>query len=350
MVPKQSVLAVLCGLTLVSAQNFTAPVPSYTATYLPANVPNKTEQGQLGYNNCGNSSSQDSLCQDSYLNAWNDFCVWAPPSNTSSFGNSSIGNTERFVVSWCLKSGYGTRLIPKDTVTGAHFVITPNYVQITGVGRLTSMNIPDGDEGGELDPHGSDGLGNPIGGLFFGSANKGVMRQYHEWIEFISYNTFCARICIDQPGSTQYCEHIYDVMGCLWNMPGNYSDGFSSCHGDSTEPMGLYVANGTTSTFHQGQPTTPLAHPAGASSSCTYFASLNTKNNPSPSPSSGGLSTTSSNTNTITTKPSVTSTGSTARLTSTTKAGDAPARLAVMFGWGTLISTCMLFGASLALL
>jgi hypothetical protein len=37
-------------------------------------------------------------------------------------------------------------------------------VQITGYGDFTNMNIPTGDEGGELDPHGAYGSGNPIGG------------------------------------------------------------------------------------------------------------------------------------------------------------------------------------------
>lgn len=37
---------------------------------------------------------------------------------------------------------------------------TPDYVQITGVGDLTSLNIPAGnDGGGELDPHGATGNG-----------------------------------------------------------------------------------------------------------------------------------------------------------------------------------------------
>ena len=57
------------------------------------------------------------------------------------------------------QSGYGTRLIPPGSIKGAHFVQTPDYVQITGIGDLTSMNIPAGDAGGELDPHGATGNG-----------------------------------------------------------------------------------------------------------------------------------------------------------------------------------------------
>ena len=85
-----------------------------------------------------------------------DFCLFAPPEPGVL---STIGETERIEVAWCIKPGYGTRLIPDGTIQGAHFVMTPDYVQVTGVGNLTLVNIPDGDEGGELDPHGADGNG-----------------------------------------------------------------------------------------------------------------------------------------------------------------------------------------------
>lgn len=85
-----------------------------------------------------------------------DFCLFAPPKPGA---DSAIGNTERIEVSWCLKDGYGTRLIPDGTIAGAHFIQTPDFVQITGHGDLTKLNIPQGDAGGELDPHGADGNG-----------------------------------------------------------------------------------------------------------------------------------------------------------------------------------------------
>ncbi|KAF8311068.1 hypothetical protein DL93DRAFT_2083752 [Clavulina sp. PMI_390] len=260
---------------------------TYSATYLPYNAPKKSETGQTGTNQCGTKSSQDSECQNAYLNALDDFCLWAPPANTSSYGDSKIANTEQIEVAWCMRDGYGTRLIPPGAIKGAHFVRTPYYVQVTGVGDLTSMNIPKGDDGGELDPHGYDGLGNPIGGLVFGTPYNGTLRQFHEWTNFMSSNAFCFRVCPDGPLAPTYCEHIYDTLGCGWNMPGNYSEGFSSCEGDPTQPMGVYTykgANGvvTTSTFHQGDPSTPSAHPAAKSSSCTYFATLSAYNDNAP--------------------------------------------------------------------
>lgn len=60
-------------------------------------------------------------------------------------------------------------------------------------------------------------------------------------------------------------QHIYDVMGCAWNMPANYDPGlFESCDADSGEPMGVYGG----STFHQGDAATPQPHAIPSSSNC----------------------------------------------------------------------------------
>lgn len=151
-----------------------------------------------------------------------------------------------------------------------HFVQTPDYVQVTGVGDLTKLNVPAGDEGGELDPHGATGNGNPIGGLVFSSA-FGQMQQIHEWTNFMSDSEFCFRACKPGPGAPGMCQHIYDVMGCNWNMPANYASGaFENCKADSAQPMGVYGG----STFHQGDPSTPAAHPIPSSSQCAPFGTI----------------------------------------------------------------------------
>jgi hypothetical protein len=46
--------------------------------------------------------------------------------------------------------------MPAGTLTGVHFVKTADYVQITGQGDFTKINVPAGDDGGELDNHGAD--------------------------------------------------------------------------------------------------------------------------------------------------------------------------------------------------
>ncbi|KAM5543463.1 hypothetical protein V8D89_002714 [Ganoderma adspersum] len=249
------------GFPLCLALASSALAQTYSATYLPSNAPNQTEQGQSGTNQCGTGNDQNSTCQNLYVNAIDDWCIFAPPTPGP---DAVIGNTERIEVAWCIKPGHGTRLIPDGAITGAHFVQTPDYVQVTGVGDLTKINIPQNDAGGELDPHGADGNGNPIGGLVFTSA-FGTLAQAHEWTNFVAFNEFCIRVCKDGPNAPALCNHIYDVMGCDWNMPGDYSSGsFDSCKGDTGEPMGVYG----TSTFFQGQNPTPAAHPAPASSSC----------------------------------------------------------------------------------
>ncbi|KZP17195.1 hypothetical protein FIBSPDRAFT_957374 [Athelia psychrophila] len=61
----------------------------------------------------------------------------------------AIGDTERDGAAWCTMSARG--------------------MQVTGVGDLAKINVKAGDEGGELDPHGSNSTGNPVGGLVVGN-------------------------------------------------------------------------------------------------------------------------------------------------------------------------------------
>lgn len=231
----------------------------YSANALPAT----SENGQSGTNACGTTSSQSSKCQTAWINSADDFCLWAPPSP------GTIGDTERDEVAWCTKSNRGTRTIPNGALKGVHFVKTPDYVQVTGVGDFTKINIPSGDEGGELDPHGADGNGNPVGGLVFGNTFGNAL-QYHEWTSFISDTEFCFRACVG-PNAARNCQHIYDVMGCYWNMPANYDAGtYENCDADDDLPMGVYG----TSTWYQGQSPTPSAHPAAKSSNCASVPSI----------------------------------------------------------------------------
>jgi len=310
------------GLVSVRAQ-------TYSATYLPTNAPNHSEKGQTGTNQCGTSSNQTSQCQNAYLNSVDDFCVFAPPEPGP---GSVIGNTEQIEVSWCIKPGYGTRLIPDGAITGAHFVQTPGYVQVTGIGDLTKINIPKGDAGGELDPHGATGNGNPIGGLVFSNAFTGQFVQLHEWTNFVSDSEFCFRGCKDGPGAPALCEHIYDVMGCFWNMPGNYDTGFNQCAGDSGEPMGVYG----TSTFHQGDGATPPPHPAPSTSSCTTYSTIG---NSVTIPGAAPTNSTSSPTSPQTAGPTSTGSSGTRTSSGTSPTHSSNAAVAICLpGSGALVS------------
>ncbi|SPO19971.1 uncharacterized protein UTRI_00361_B [Ustilago trichophora] len=263
--------------------NRNQPTKSWTqwqpkATYAFSQLPdqymgaNRIESGeggtpggepQSGYNTCArNTWNQDSKCQTAWINSLEDFCLWGP----AEYG--TVGEKERSGVAYCTTDKHGTRLIPDGTITGAHFVRTRDYVQVTGVGDFTSILIPEGDDGGEFDPHGADDLGNPIGGIVYTTANpasNGEPWFVSEWTNFMSYNQFCLRACWGERAAAQ-CEHIYDVMGCRWNIPANYDAGvFETCDGAVGQLQGIYGS----STFRQGDPVTPTAHPAPSSSNCS---------------------------------------------------------------------------------
>lgn len=112
-------------------------------------------------------------------------------------------------VSWCLKDGRGDRTIPDGTFNSIHWVETEDYIQITGTGDLTKMNIVAGDEGGELDPHGATNEGNPVGGKVI----TGKWGAVNEWTNFMSANEWCIKACKNTGDSWLRCQHIYDVMG-----------------------------------------------------------------------------------------------------------------------------------------
>ncbi|KAL7005084.1 hypothetical protein EMMF5_005324 [Cystobasidiomycetes sp. EMM_F5] len=265
--------------------------------------------GQTGYNNCTGQNSQTSQCQTAVVNSIEDFCLWGPPNP-----EGEIGATEQIEVAYCTRNGRGTRSIPNGILKAAHFIQTPDFIQITGYGDFTKMNVKGGDAGGELDPvrrsflhvqlskapadatltayflikqHGPDGYGNPHGGLVFSDAFGGGMQQIPEWTKsvllqqeldsFMSATQFCIRACNPAGKNAKiYCQHVYDVMGCDFNMPGDYSDGFGTCQADSGQPMGVYPANGNAwgSTFWQGQAYTPQAQAPGASSKCSSITDL----------------------------------------------------------------------------
>ncbi|GAA6042518.1 hypothetical protein NBRC10512_005868 [Rhodotorula toruloides] len=265
----------------------------YTS-YSLGNLPHQSENGQTGYNDCGTTDSQSSMCQTAFVNSVTDFCLWAPPTP-----GGSIGDTEEIEVAWCTASGHGARLMPQGTIHSAHMLVTPHYTQVTGTGDFTKINIQPGDDGGELDPHGATGNGNPVGSLVFSGG-----QQIHEWTSFISDKEFCFRICHDASDAWLWCQHIYDLVsapassgglirlgdhlsvlvaegfidnllsrsqqGCAWNEPGNYGSGFDTCQGDGTDlPPGIYSApGGGLSTYQQSQGAAPTPHAAGRSSNC----------------------------------------------------------------------------------
>ncbi|WVQ77619.1 hypothetical protein IAR50_007307 [Cryptococcus sp. DSM 104548] len=205
----------------------------------------------------GSYINQTSLSRLISLNSVDDFCLWGPPEKGTGV-DTEIGTVEPVVVAYCTKPRNGARLIPDGAITAAHFIKTDTYVQIWGFWDGTQVNINYGDDGGELDPHGAENLGNPIGGNATSNV-EGKDVFYEEWMSFISYDQFCLRVCTAETNNVTaalQCEHELDIMGCQFVMAiENFyqtNNSFTSCEGEPAAPPGLYpLANGSTSTFRQ---------------------------------------------------------------------------------------------------
>ncbi|TXT03878.1 hypothetical protein VHUM_04301 [Vanrija humicola] len=215
----------------------------------------------------GTPVNQSSYSRLISLNSINDFCIFAPPTP-----GSTIGNTETEQVAWCIQPRNNARVIPDGTFQAVHFVKTPLYYQVQGWADLTRMNIAAGDEGGELDPHGATGDGNPVGGNVTCNAT-GHDVSYEEWMNYISYQQFCLRICIAENATysaAAECQHTLDEMGCNWVMPGDYTNNsFTECDADSAYPPG------TIGLFTVGQTVTPPApYSTPASSNCITYSTV----------------------------------------------------------------------------
>jgi len=168
------------------------------------------------------------------------------------------------------------------------FMRTPAYLQITGFLDQTAINEAADDGGGELDPHGADGRGNPLGALVFSNgfpASAGNPTDYiqaREWHSFMGSNTFCFKICDPSvPNSKVYCDNLFDRIGCAYNAPAAYEPNvFESCLGDNQDPPGTYTgSDGQVTTYTQPPEslgpisTMPYTARIPASSSCTTYAS-----------------------------------------------------------------------------
>lgn len=227
------------------------------------------------------------------LNSVNDFCLFGPQAP-----GEPIGNIEGEVVAYCTQPRNGARIIPDGTISSAHFIKTDMYVQISGTWDGTKVDIQAGDYGGELDPHGATGEGNPVGGNVTSDVT-GSDVFYEEWMMYVSSDAFCLRICTAESANVSaalQCEHELDVLGCNWVMaiPYDLPQTFDECLGEPAAPPGLYpLANGSTSTFRQrytgtytdtagvahpwtvGQTSTPEApYSYPATSMCTQYPSV----------------------------------------------------------------------------
>ncbi|EAU83573.1 immunoreactive mannoprotein MP88 [Coprinopsis cinerea okayama7 len=167
----------------------------------------------------GTPINQTSMARLVTVNSVDDFCLFAPPNL------EEIGDSETYEVAWCTKPRNNARVIPDGTLTGVTFLRTDFYVQVIGFGNFTKLNIPQGDYGGELDPHGQYGDGNPIGGNVTSNIT-GSDQNFAEWMLYIDYNQFCMRVCTNANSTysaADMCWHELDEMGCEFVMPADYN-------------------------------------------------------------------------------------------------------------------------------
>ncbi|KAF9003566.1 hypothetical protein BDQ17DRAFT_1355541 [Cyathus striatus] len=275
-----AVLALAQDPTTTQSKFPEVPLASKHYAY-PSEIPYMvdTDQGLLrgyqhGYNMCNSTTeNQQSLCQTSFVNTVDDFCLWAP-----SEPNSLVADTEGEMVAWCTKPGRGTRLIPAGALQGVQYIKTSAYVSVVGFIDQRFINIASDDWGGEMDPHGADLRGNPMGGLMYSNAFSGSTDSYTqmiEWHNFMGGNAFCIKVC-DPANSdaANYCQHVFDRIGCAYNVPNSAQNGtFESCEGENQDFPGVYTENGQVMTYTQP------AESLGAISSMPYTARIPASSN-----------------------------------------------------------------------
>jgi hypothetical protein len=232
------------------------------------------------------------------------------------------------MVAWCSKPGKGTRLIPNGAITGLQFMKTSDYIQVVGFVNQGMINLIDGNPGGEMDPHGADLRGNPLGGVVFSNAWGGQFVQVVEWHNFMGNNQFCFKACDpSKPNAAKFCEHRFDRIGCEFNAPNAAQKGtFESCEGDVQDFPGTYTTNGQVMTYTQPPEaagaiqTMPYVARIPASSNCQPFESAKLFSALASVSASGGLPTGSSTSGSTSGAPSGSSSGATSRPT----AGSSP--------------------------
>ncbi|KIP07807.1 hypothetical protein PHLGIDRAFT_19089 [Phlebiopsis gigantea 11061_1 CR5-6] len=255
-------------------------------TGIPYKVdPNDGVRGaQSGYNICNSTTEgQSSMCQTAFINAVDDWCVWAPPT-----GPTTIGDSEGEEVAWCTKPGRGTRLIPEGAITGVQFLKAPSYLEVIAFLDQTKLNLTPDDFGGELDPHGADLRGNPLGGLLFsnalpmsGTGDNNTYTQVEEWHNFIGSNLSCFKACDPKdPNAGSYCYNRLDRVGIPYVCPNQAQNGvFEMCDSDNQYFVGVYTTDGQTVTYTQppeslGPITSiPFTAPIPSSSNCVTYKS-----------------------------------------------------------------------------
>ncbi|KAJ7879221.1 hypothetical protein B0H14DRAFT_2709690 [Mycena olivaceomarginata] len=187
--------------------------------------------------------NQTSVARLLSVNDIHDFCIFAPRE-----AGTFVGDSETDQVAWCTLPRNNARVIPDGTFTGLAFLTTPFYLQVLGFGDLTKLNIAAGDAGGQLNPHGPDGRGLPVGGNVTSAALGGADAFFAEWLLVLSASQFCLRVCTGasaQFRAADMCRTDLDELGCAFVMPADYAavdKTFKSCDADAGLPPEWYAS------------------------------------------------------------------------------------------------------------
>ena len=99
---------------------------------------------------------------------------------------------------------------------------TSAYIQVTGQFDQTGINLNSADYGGELDPHGADLLGNPIGGLVYSTGmptgDNTTYMQVSSWNNFVGSGTFCIKLCDPTITSPNYCQKYAFISSAIHQL------------------------------------------------------------------------------------------------------------------------------------
>ncbi|GJJ14298.1 hypothetical protein Clacol_008562 [Clathrus columnatus] len=252
---------------------------------------------QSGFNNCNNSTASDtSMCQTLVFNSMTDFCVWGTPKP-----DETIADTEAAEVAYCTSSQRGGRPIRPGSIFGAQWLYAKDYIQLSAFIDQAAFGLAPDDQGGELDPHGADQQGNPLGGIAFSNSftkgfnaakfneqlTSGVLitsdqeEQLQEWVEFIGNGLVCVKMCTNtDPDRGLLCNHIYDEIGCAYNAVADYSQingTFTVCDSDDMAFPGIFTqSDGVVTTWTQpfsGTFSVPYVPTQVASSNCFTYES-----------------------------------------------------------------------------
>jgi hypothetical protein len=143
-------------------------------------------------------------------------------------------------------------LIPEGALKGVQFVKAPSYVQVVGYIDQSKINIAHGDYGGEMDPHGADRRGNPLGGLVFSTAfgaNNGS--QWTQAIIIIANTSLIELVAITSEWHFwlvigRHCCRTLLIGVVSRSAPASYDEiegKFESCLSDNQRYPGVYVNN-----------------------------------------------------------------------------------------------------------